>query len=96
MRKKTQRKRLLTQLYESLDQLDTLMVDSARKPSALKACVTKCEILAALLKRDDEIKAAKIAAKAATTTPPPAPENLSAEELIERVQELKQRKEGEK
>jgi hypothetical protein len=60
------RKRLLTRLYESLDQIDNLMVDGAKKPSALKAAVSKAEILAALLKREDEQKARKAQEKAAT------------------------------
>jgi hypothetical protein len=88
--KQPRRKRLLTRLYDALDQIDTLMLDAEKKPSVLKAAVTKAEILAALLKRDDEIKAAKAAAAALAA--PAAPEAQSAEALIARVEALKQKR----
>lgn len=94
-KKQPQRKRLITRLYESLDQIDTLMLDAEKKPSVLKAAVTKAEILAALLKRDDEIRERKAAAKTAATAPP-APEQMSTEQLLARVETLKQKKEGER
>jgi hypothetical protein len=85
------RKRLVTRLYEAIDQLDVLLEDSAKKPSALKAVTSKAEILMTLLKREDAQKTEKAAAKAAATAPPASE---TAEALIAQVAELKQKREG--
>jgi hypothetical protein len=100
VKKQPQRKRLITRLYDTLDQIDTLMLDAEKKPSVLKAAVTKAEILAALLRRDDAEKERKAAAKAAAlatpVTPAQAPATLSAEQLIAHVAERKRKLEEER
>jgi hypothetical protein len=91
---KLRRKRLITRLYDAIDQLDELILD-AEKPSVLKAVVSKTEILHDLLKREDSAKAAKVAAKAAALAPAPDSEK-TAEQLIARVAELKNQRGAEK
>jgi hypothetical protein len=92
---KLRRKRLITRLYDAIDQLDELILDAEKKPSVLKAVVSKTEILHDLLKREDSAKAAKAAAKAAALAPAPDSEK-TAEQLIARVAELKNQRGAEK
>jgi hypothetical protein len=60
----------------------------------LKAVTSKAEILMTLLKREDEQKAAKAAAKAIAPAAPVNSATKTAEELIAEVEALKQRREG--
>jgi hypothetical protein len=93
--KKPRRKRLITRLYDAIDQINELMKDADKKPSVLKAAVSRAEILHDLLRRDDAEKARKAEEKAASApapviAAPAAP--LSAESLIAQVEELKQQR----
>lgn len=86
------RKRIQTRLYEALDQLDVLLADSAKRPSALKAVVSKAEILRDLLQREDDAKARKAEPKVEPSAPAiPAVEG--ADDLIAQVAALKTERE---